>query len=114
MKLFQLRTWHRFCAVAFLGLLAVPISWFLPWDSPFQFVAALLLGLLACACVLGAFQGILLAMGKLAFGCPHCGRTAPVTATGRGYLMLTCPECGTLVVSTGLGRLRIRKLEPTE
>jgi len=114
MKLFQLRTWHRFCMVAFLGFFAVPMSWFLPEDSPLQFVALLFYGLLICAGALGAFQGILFAMKKLAFGCPQCGSTAPVVAGGKEYLVLACPKCGDLEVSTGIGRLKIQRCEPVE
>jgi len=114
MKLFQLRTWHRFCAIAFLGFIAVPISWFLPEESPLQVVAFILYGLLICAGVSGAFQGILFAMKKLAFGCPQCGSTAPVVAGGKRYLVLACPKCGELKVSMGIGRMKIQRCEPAE
>lgn len=90
------------------------MSWFLPKDSPLQLIIKPLFGLMICACILGAFQGILFALKKLEFGCPQCGSTASVVTGGKQSMVLACPKCGPLEISTGLGQMKVQKCEIDE
>ena len=112
MQLFRLKTWNREAMLAIPGFIAFPVAWMLDSDSPYLYLLApfmmgtILLGLI------GALQGTMMAFGKLEFGCPICESTAKVTHGGKKYMYLDCPKCGELEVSTGFGRMKVKKIEP--
>jgi hypothetical protein len=52
----------------------------------------------------GAYFGVLLALGRLHFGCPLCGTRSRVTGGTRKDLYLDCPSCGPVRVTSRLLR----------
>lgn len=82
---------------------AIVVAWILPdgslllWPAIVAIVWGLFVGLL------GAIQGIMLACGKLHFGCPVCDARSIVLGGDRDGMYLDCPKCGELRIT--LGRL---------
>lgn len=69
------------------------------------------LGLLVLLCLVGAYLGILMSLGRLRMGCPFCGRSGPVGGSKAQGMWMECDSCG-FIHGSGFLRLRIVKEEP--
>ncbi len=80
---------------------AVIVGGMLPENSAFIWpvVAAILWGLLIA--LFGAYQGIMLACGRLYLGCPICDAKSCVAGGDRDGMYLDCPDCGELRLKAG-------------
>ena len=113
--IFNARTWHWLCVSAYLMFPAILCAGTLPEDSPFLWPVILVIfwGLLVA--VLGAIQGIMLACGKLHYGCPSCNEKSFVSGAGRDGVYLDCPKCGELRFKLGsLFGMRTIKIDSDE
>lgn len=106
------RTWHRLCISAYVMFPAIFVAGWLPDKSLLIWpaVGAIVWGLIVAA--LGAVQGILLACGRLHWGCPLCNARSFVSGGDRDGMNLGCPHCGELRLKIGrLGPLRVIRPE---
>ncbi len=99
--MFNARTWHRFCISAYLGFPAFLAAIFLPEGSPLIWLVIPVIGWTILVAVLGAFQGILFALGRLSMGCPECNAKSPVTGGDQYGMWLDCPKCGEMQLRIG-------------
>jgi len=107
MQLFQLRTWHRVCASAFLLFPVAMLGWMMPEHHLLHKITAPFFVLLLVLGILGAVQGILFAFKKLELGCPLCRKKSRVIDGNKQSIWLDCPDCGRLQISHGLIRLKV-------
>jgi predicted RNA-binding Zn-ribbon protein involved in translation (DUF1610 family) len=111
MQLFQFKTWNRLVMLSIPGFVAFPVAWMFEPNSPYLYLLTPLMFITIILALIGALQGIMMAFGKLDFGCPICESTAKVTQGGKKYIYLDCPKCGEIEVSTGLGRMKVKRIE---
>lgn len=111
--MFNARTWHRLCISAYPMFPAILAGWFLPDGSPFMIAVFAVIGWGMLIALLGAFQGILFALGKLRMGCPDCNSASIITGGNQDGMWLDCPRCREMKL--GMGRLgKLREDEPVE
>jgi hypothetical protein len=70
------------------------LSFLIPDKNVAEWVSFLVLCLLVPLCLIGAFMGILLALGKLRMACPFCGKSGPAGGNGRDGMYMVCESCG--------------------
>jgi len=64
---------------------------------------------LVSLCLIGAFMGILMVVGRLRMGCPFCGKSGSVGGNKRDGMWMKCDSCGFVRGSGPFGLTIVRE-----
>ena len=105
------RLWFYLAKLGGFILFAIIFAtFFAPSDSLPGRVRFIAMCVLVPLCLIGAFMGILMALGRLRMLCPFCGESGRVGGSKRNGMWMECGSCG-LVHGSGPFRLRIVREE---
>jgi hypothetical protein len=94
------KTWQSIGGFSLALFLAVVAFFIFPPSHPLlRYLSNACIGLLVILCIIGAWFGFLLCLGRLYFGCPFCGSRSQVVGGTKKDLYLECPSCGHICVT---------------